>query len=144
MKENKNDKNTYLDKMKALGERTKQNGVKKPDLPKATVEKKMIKPEKTDRETRRINTVRANREINKGIIDGLIARKHCPLLTNKFDCGKRDGYNLKKGKEPQCHCPDFVNCPGYDQYTNHEVRADRRNVGGAESRDIQKNRGLSA
>ena len=71
-----------------------------------------------------------NRNINRAIIDGFIACKHCTLLTNpKFHCEKLDGYNLKKGEEPQCHCPDFINCPAFNQYLNHEtLRKHKRNV----------------
>ncbi|MDD5463603.1 MAG: hypothetical protein PHP62_00460 [Candidatus Moranbacteria bacterium] len=85
-----------------------------------------------------INSVRTNREITKGIIDGLIAKKHCPLITNRFICEDLRGHDLKKGKMPQCHCPDFINCPGFNQYTSHEVRTDRRKIGESMTQEAQK------
>lgn len=78
-----------------------------------------------------------DRAINREIIDGFIECKHCTLLTNpNFDCGKLQGYSLVKGKEPQCHCPDFINCPAFNQYISHEILRRRRKVN-AEKAEIE-------
>lgn len=70
-----------------------------------------------------------DRAINREIIDDFIECKHCTMLTNpNYDCGKLKGYDLVKGKEPQCHCPDFINCPAFNQYMNHEILRRRRKV----------------
>ncbi|MDD3487565.1 MAG: hypothetical protein PHF35_04300 [Candidatus Moranbacteria bacterium] len=80
------------------------------------------------RKLRSANTVRMNRELNREIIDRFIRMKHCPLLTNKFECGDLENHNLKKGEEKQCHCPDFINCPAYNQYLSFGIRQNRRGV----------------
>ena len=81
---------------------------------------------------------REDRAINREIIDEFIGRKHCTLITNpNFDCGKLQGYNLVKGKEPQSHCADFINCPAFNQYISHEILRRRRRVE-AEKDEIQK------
>ena len=73
--------------------------------------------------------MKENRAINREIIDGFIDKKHCTLLTNpKFICGKLEGYKLVKGKEPQCHCSDFINCPAFNQYMSHEILRRRRRM----------------
>lgn len=70
---------------------------------------------------------REDRAINREIIDEFIGRKHCTLITNQnFDCGKLHDYSLVKGKEPQCHCSDFINCPAFNQYISHEILRRRR------------------
>lgn len=71
-----------------------------------------------------------NREINRNMIDSLIEKKECTLLTNKkFKCEELKGYSLIKGKESFCHNPAFINCPAYNQYLNYEVKKNRRNIG---------------
>ena len=89
---------------------------------------KDIEEKAKKRQEKFVNTVRINRELNRGIIDRFIQMKHCPLLTNKYDCGILRGYNLKKGKEKQCHCPDFINCPAFNQYVSHQIIQNRRGV----------------
>ncbi|MFA6159816.1 MAG: hypothetical protein WC678_01870 [Parcubacteria group bacterium] len=85
---------------------------------------------KTIKETKKMNTIKRNREINRGTIDQLIKKKHCTLLTIKrFDCAILHGHNLKKGEEKQCHSTEYVNCPAYNHYINHEVIANRRKIG---------------
>lgn len=70
-----------------------------------------------------------NRAINREIIDSFLRIKACTLLTNpNFICDKLKDYNLKKGKEPQCYCPDFINCPAFNQYMNHEMLRRRRKI----------------
>ena len=70
-----------------------------------------------------------NRAINREIIDGFIGMKHCTLLTNKnFHCEKLKDYELKKGEEKWCHCPDFINCPAFNQYVSHEILRRRRRI----------------
>lgn len=85
---------------------------------------------KSDKEIRKMNTIKFNREVNREIIDHLIRKKHCTLLTNdKFICEDLQGYNLKKGKEKQCHSPEYVNCPAHNQYINYGVISNRRKIG---------------
>jgi len=68
-----------------------------------------------------------NRAINREIIDSFIKTKHCTLITNpNYICDKLQEYKLRKGKEPQCHCPEFINCPAFNQYINHEMFRGRR------------------
>jgi hypothetical protein len=128
MKKTEKNSNPFADKMKALGEKINKQKVKKEVAVEPNCESKEIKTGKKEPRIRKLNTVRTNYEINRGIIDGLIKRKTCTLLTNPFDCGKLKGYDLKKGKEKWCHCPDFVNCPGFNQYASFEVKKNRRNV----------------
>lgn len=71
-----------------------------------------------------------DREINKALIDALLARKKCTLLTNsRFICDDFKDAELHKGKEKCCHCADYVNCPAYNHYINHEVIRNRRKIG---------------
>lgn len=70
-----------------------------------------------------------DRLISRELIDRLIAMKHCTLLSVKnYKCGDLDGYSLVKGKEKFCHNPLFLNCPAFNQYMNHEMKKNRRNV----------------
>ena len=55
------------------------------------------------REIKKMNTVRRNQEINRRLVDRLIGKKHCTLLTNKFDCNDFRSHELHKGKEKWCH-----------------------------------------
>ncbi len=70
-----------------------------------------------------------NQAVNREIVDGFIRMKECTLLTNKnFHCEKLKDYELKKGKEIWCHCPDFINCPAFNQYVSHEILRRRRKI----------------
>lgn len=85
---------------------------------------------KKDKERKKMNTTKRNREINRETVDRLIKKKHCTLLTiGRFHCEELHGHELKKGKEKWCHSPEYVNCPAYNQYINHETIANRRKIG---------------
>lgn len=92
--------------------------------------KKIIKPQNL-LGRQKINSVRTSRGINRQIVDQLIEMKHCTLLTlKKFKCDEFWGAKLIKGKEEQCHCPDFLNCPAFNHYINHEFLMNRRKIAG--------------
>lgn len=76
-----------------------------------------------------------DQEINKAIIDLFISLKKCTLLTNcKWDCSKCEGYKLRKGKEKWCNCPDFINCPAFNQYLNYLIALKAKRKGSEKKR----------
>ncbi len=57
----------------------------------------------------------------KKILDHILDKKTCPMLTrddSKWDCLKS---NCKKGEETFCRTIDFLNCPAMNNYFNHEM-----------------------
>jgi len=98
-----------------------------------------IKDDANKIKTKKINTVRRNQEINRRLIDILLKKKHCTLLTvKKFICEDFIGQKLVKGKEKWCLCPDYVNCPAFNHYVNHEMIKNRRKVTAGEAQQEKK------
>lgn len=55
------------------------------------------------------------------IIDRLLEKKKCPMLTKtdeEWDCLKS---GCHKGEETYCKSIDFLNCPAINNYFNHEM-----------------------